>query len=370
MGLAGRGYDIHLLSAEKAGTEAIAADYRARFAAAGVRWTTIRYHKPLVGTVRDLLAMMHAALRIARRERIALVHCRSHPPMPVALAVKRWTGARVLFDFRDFWADSGIAKGRFVPVYRWIKRRERGFILGADHVNCITARGGEHLRRLYPEQRASWSVIPCCADFDLFRLDADAGTAARARLNIPADATVLLYLGSLGPDYLLDDMMRLFKELRGLRSNAVFLLMVNNDSDLVEQAAAAAGIPQDTLRVANAQRKEVPGFIAAADLSVVFRADLSKLGCSPTKLGETLACGVPVIANNGVGDLDALLSPAVNGSLALADLAPATMRAGLEQVLARMKTSAQIRKSALAFSLEAGIGAYASVYEALGAGEC
>jgi glycosyltransferase involved in cell wall biosynthesis len=99
---------------------------------------------------------------------------------------------------------------------------------------------------------------------------------------------------------------------------------------------------------------------------IFIRADLSKLGCSPTKLGETLACGVPVIANAGVGDLDTLLDPVVNGSLALADFAPETMRAGIETVLYHPMTSAKIRESALALSLESGVEAYASVYGALG----
>lgn len=370
LGLAKAGHDIHLLSAEKAGREAAIADYQARFAAAGVRWTRIRYHKPLVGTVRDLAAMTLAARKIARTETIDLVHCRSHPPMPVALAVKRWTGAKVLFDVRDFWADTGIAKGRFVPVYRWFKRRERGFVEGADHVNCLAERAAAHMRAQYPHQSASWSVIPCCADFELFRPDPEGAAAVRETLGIAPDACVMLYLGSIGADYLLDEMMALFAQLRTLRPDAVFLMLVNNAAETVERAAAAAGIPSDALSITTAPRDQVPAFVSASDMSVVFRADLSKLACSPTKLGETLACGVPFIANTGIGDLDEMLSPEVNGSIVLPDFAPATMRSGLEQVLERAMPAEQIRASSLALSLEAGIYTYSSVYSALGAGAC
>jgi glycosyltransferase involved in cell wall biosynthesis len=370
LGLAEAGHDIHLLSAEKPGRSALVAKYKARFAAAGVRWTRIRYHKPLVGTLHDLVAMANAARRIAQRETIRLVHCRSHPPMPVALAVKRWTGARVLFDVRDFWADTGIAKGRYLPVYRWFKRFERNFVKGADHINCLAERAAEHLRQQYPEQTAHWSVIPCCADFDLFRPDPVAGAETRRRLGIAPDACVLLYLGSIGPDYLLDEMMALFGRLRGLRPDAVFLMLVNNSAETIERVASAAGIPAHALRITNVPRPQVPAHIAAADMSVVFRADISKLACSPTKLGETLACGVPFIANSGIGDLDDMLSPQVNGSIVLPDLKPATMRSGLEQVLECAMPSEDIRASALALSLEAGIYAYSSVYETLGARAC
>jgi glycosyltransferase involved in cell wall biosynthesis len=367
LGLAARGYDIHLLSAEKDGREALVADYQARFASVGVRWTTISYHKPLIGTLRDLATMTHAARGICRAERITLVHCRSHPTMPVGMAVKRWTGARLLFDFRDFWADTGIARGRFVPVFRWLKRLERRFVLAADHVNCLTERAVTYLRREYVGTAAAptFSVVPCCADFDLFRLPLTVA-ATRSELGIAQDATVLLYLGSIGVEYLLDRMMTLFVQLRGLRPNAIFLFVVNNAADTVYAAAAGAGLPREAIRVIGATRSRVPALIGASNLSVAFiRADLSKIGCSPTKVGETLACGVPVVANTGVGDLDTLLSPSINGSLVLTDFAPATMSAGLEEVLARPLSSAEIRSSALALSLDCGIDAYAAIYEAL-----
>jgi glycosyltransferase involved in cell wall biosynthesis len=366
LGLGERGYDIHLISAEKAGTEAIVAEYRQRFAAVGVRWTTIAYHKPLVGTLRDMLAMARAARRIMKTERITLVHCRSHPTIPVGIAVKRWSGAKLLFDFRDFWADTGIAKRRFVPVYRLFKRLERPFIRASDHVNCLTQRAAEHLRTAYPEQRASWSVIPCCADFALFQ-PSHTIAATRARLGIAADATVLLYLGSIGPDYLLDRMMALFAQLRAIRADAVFLFVVNNAAEQIQAAAAIASIPAEAIRVTSAPRAGVPELVGCADLSVSFRRHgLNMVGCSPTKLGETLACGVPVIANTGLGDLDSLLSLDVNGSLTLPDFTPDSLRTGLEQVLNCDLRPAEIRESALALRLESGVDAFAAVYEALG----
>ncbi|SFR98927.1 glycosyltransferase [Sphingomonas jatrophae] len=371
LGLAAQGYRIHLLTAEKADRSALAADYRARFDAAGVRWTTIRYHNrpPVLGQLLDLIVMTWTAWRIARREKIVAVHSRSHPPMPVALLLKRLTGARVLFDFRDFWADSGLAHGRFKPLFRWIKRRERGMVQQSDRMVTLTQAAADYLAATYPNPDGSgesrYSVIPCCADFAHFRpVD---GTPARAQLGIAADATVMLYLGSIGAVYLVPQMMALFAELRRLRPGAVFLLVCNNGVEEIEAAADAAGIPREALRIVHAARDEVPGLIGAADVAVAFkRADLSNLGCSPIKIGEMLACGVPVIANGGVGDLDRLLAPEINGSLTLPDFAPATMRAALETVLTARLPRDAIRNAAACFQLEPGVDAYAAAYNALG----
>jgi hypothetical protein len=91
-------------------------------------------------------------------------------------------------------------------------------VLAADHVNCLTERAVTYLRREYVGTAAAptFSVVPCCADFDLFRLPLTVG-ATRSELGIAQDATVLLYLGSIGVEYLLDRMMTLFVQLRGLR---------------------------------------------------------------------------------------------------------------------------------------------------------
>lgn len=373
LGLAARGFDIHLLSAEKPAQEALKAEYRARFAAAGIRWTAIAYHNrpPLLGQLRDMAAFLAKALAIARRERVTLIHSRSHPPMLVALALKRWTGARLLFDFRDFWADSNLAHGRFKPVFRWFKRRERDFVAGSDAVVTLTARAAEHLALAYPDPArpaaSKYTVIPCCADFAHFGVT-DSRDAARADLGIAPDATVLLYLGSIGAVYLVPEMMALFAELRRLRPGAIFLLVCNNGHDEVHAAARHAGVPASALRVVTAPRPRIPFLIGAADLAVAFkRADLANLGCSPIKIGELFASGVPVIANAGVGDLDALLAPDRNGSLVLADFAPATMRAALARVLDGPVPGPEvIRRNSMDWALEAGIGRYATLYETLG----
>lgn len=373
LGLAAQGYDIHLLTAEKPGKEALKAEYAARFAAAGIRWTTIAYHNrpPLLGSAWDLAQFAWAARRIVRAERITVVHCRSHPPMPVGMLVKRRTRAKLLFDFRDFWADSNLAHGRFRSVFRWFKRREADYVASADAVVTLTRAAAEHLARAYPDPNQppgrKYTVIPCCADFDLFR-PLPARDRARADLRIPGDTTVLVYLGSIGPVYLVDEMMALFAELCALRPGAVFLLICNNGEREIASAAAARGIPADRLRVLNASRPAIPSYLAAADVAVAFkRADLSNLGCSPVKIGEFLACGVPVIANAGVGDLDDLLEPAINGSLTLADFAPATMQAALARVLGPDRLCAEdIRANSAGWRLEEGVSRYASIYEALG----
>jgi glycosyltransferase involved in cell wall biosynthesis len=54
--------------------------------------------------------------------------------------------------------------------------------------------------------------------------------------------------------------------------------------------------------------EEIPAYLSAADVAISFiKACYSKQASSPTKIAEYLACGLPIISNSGVGDLDALI---------------------------------------------------------------
>jgi glycosyltransferase involved in cell wall biosynthesis len=180
----------------------------------------------------------------------------------------------------------------------------------------------------------------------------------------------MLYLGSIGPDYLLPQMLELFKQLRLARPTAQFLLLSTNAANQVEEARVAAGLPEDAIKVTAVERAAVPAHIALADFSVVFvRPSLSKAGGSPTKLAEVFAMNVPVIANSRVGDLEAIIDYGRNGSVVVHDFEPDTLRAAVEKVLRLSdERRAQIRANSCEFTLEEGVRRYHRIYEQL-AGE-
>lgn len=375
LGLAAKGHAIHLLSAEKAGREATIARYRALFDAAGIAWTTVPYHAApkVLGPLRTQWRMERAARAIIAAKPVSALHCRSFPAAMIGYRIKRALGVPYLFDFRDFYADGGLAKGAPLlrPLYWRMKRLERPMIRAADRIVCLTGRARDLLIDWYlagdPAAKDRFTVIPCCADFGHFdrsRLDPAEITDARERLGLKDGQEVLLYLGSLGPDYLLPEMLQLFQQLSSLRPDARFLFVSNNGRELVEAECARQMIDPAKVQFTSAERDEVPVLIALATLSVVFiRPDLSKAGCSPTKLAELFAMNVPVVVNRGVGDLDAIIAPSRNGSVLVGDFQPETLRDALSKVLElREKGAVAIRSNSAEFDLPAGVAAYAEAY--------
>jgi glycosyltransferase involved in cell wall biosynthesis len=375
LGLAKRGFPLRVLSAEKADREVLVDRYQKLFEGVGIHWTRVSYrnYPQTIGQVMTQLSMECAARSIVRNEKVRAVHCRSFLPALIGYGLKRAIGVKFIFDFRDFYADGGLAKDRGVRklLSAGLKRVERPMIREADKIICLTNRARQLLSEWYlrddprPEQR--FQIVPCCADFSHFdraRLTAADIERARAKVGLRLGSPVLLYLGSLGPDYLLPQMMALFSQLLKLRPDGQFLFVCNNGRELVETERAARNISPERILFTSADRDEVPAFVALADVSVIFiRADVSKAGCSPTKLAELFACGVPVIANSGVGDMDSILALQKNGSVVVPNFSDQSLGAAIRDVLAYNEAKIiDIRENSREFMLEEGVERYASVY--------
>jgi glycosyltransferase involved in cell wall biosynthesis len=343
-----------------------------------VRWTRVPYTNTpaLVGPARTVALLGKAARAILSAEPITVLHCRSFLPTVLAYSLKlRHPRLKYIFDFRDFYADGGLAKrtGPSRLIFHGLKALEGPMIRRADRVVCLTERARDLLADAYlpdaTDPHAHFQVIPCCADFALFDparvTDADRH-AARTRANLPEGACVVTYLGSLGPDYLLPEMLRFFRQVHVLRPDALLLFVSNNGQEVVDAACRDGGVPPESVRFVSVSRGEVPAFLSVSDLSVVFiRADVSKAGCSPTKVAELLACNVPIVANAGVGDLDTLLDLAHNGSVVVGDFEDATLRAAASAVLGQGPRT-DIRDASRRLDVGVAIDRYAQVYAALG----
>ena len=317
LGLSKRGHRISLISFEKPERTAQERKTVADLCTdSGIDWHPLPYHHrpPVLSTIGDVRRMYRLALRLHRERRFGLVHCRSYIPALAGLWLKRRTGMRFLFDMRGFWADERLEGGAwsmsnpfFAAVYRYFKRREREFWAEADQIVSLTHEGTQVLEaaRRQGNKVAPVTVVPCCVEFHVFPpANAERRDRARALLGIGPDEHVLGYIGSLGGNYMLDEMLDFFAAYRERYRSAKFLFVTQVPAEQIRCAAHARGIPVDAILVRAAGRAEVAMIMAAADTGIAFKqASFSAKACSPTKLGEMLAMELPVIVNDGVGDV-------------------------------------------------------------------
>lgn len=355
---------------------------RADCAAAGIGWRPQRFRSfpPYLAKAIDQLAMASAARRAVveaagNGRPFDLLHCRSYPAAVVGLGLKRRFGLRLLFDMRGFWPDQRREGGRWNDdrligrtLYRRWKEHEAALVHAADHIVTLTRAARDEVARWPSHAGAPVSIIPCCADFTLFAPPTpDQRMAARRELGLDADAPVLAYLGSFGTVYLADQHMRLFDAIRRIDPASRMLVIGRDNKQAVLAEARRHGIAlaEDEVRTVQSERDRVSYWLGAADVATCFiTPTYSSLGVSPTKLGEYLACGLPVIGNAKVGDVGSILAAIAGGHL-MEQFEPADHRLAAEQFFRLRGTNrAALRERARPLlDLPRAIAAYARIYD-------
>jgi glycosyltransferase involved in cell wall biosynthesis len=379
-GLSKRGHEITLLSCEKtARMAAEGASVRAICDNGGIDWQPVAYHKnpPILSGMIDVATLKRAAARLHQSKRFDLVHCRSYMAAIVGDWLKRKHGVPFLFDIRGFWADERVERGiwparnpLFRAGYAYFKSLEKRFFRDADGVVSLTENARHEIQSWPVDRRptAPVTVIPCCVDLALFaETIREERTATRKRFGMAAKANVLLYVGSVGGAYLMTEMFALFRAYQKLHPGARFLFVSGHPREEIERLAQAQEIESDELVVVSAKREEVPGVIAAADLGVSFiLATYSAKASCPTKFGEMLAMGVPVIANAGVGDIAEIIHD--TGAGAIVDgYDEMSLAKAIAQAEDAAGSPATVRAAATRyFALEQGVDRYDEIYRAIG----
>lgn len=285
--LPAHGVDVELVSFEK---QTPAEETRARLAAAGVRWRPLPFgrHGPLGGVGRVLRGAW--AVR-----RAPLVHARSDLAAASAMLAGR---RRWIWDVRSFWADELLEMGRMRPrgaaerVMRFIEgraaRTSSGVVtLAAAAVPILELRHGAEVARKV-------EVITTCVDLDRF---APAPAPARPPL-------VLLLSGTLNHLYDVPRMVEVVVATRERTETSFEVLKPIPSPWDPDLTAAGASID-------SARPDEMPERIRSSHVGLSLwrpEAGLALKAATPTKLGEFLATGRPVVVNPGLGDMDKIIA--------------------------------------------------------------
>lgn len=316
--LAQRGVKFTLLSFEKpkafteAGQRACEA-LKQELERQGIEWHWLAYHQrpSLPATVYDVIHGIRYASRLVKRNKIELVHARSHIPATIALALKRKFGIKMIFDVRGLMAEEYV-DARHWPEgglrYRVTKTTERRIFAAADGIVTLTERIWPIIKEWdgLKGRDIPHAVIPCCVDLALFNFDEAQRAKLRGELKL-GDRLTMVYSGSLDGWYLTEEMADFFAGVVRKRDDAHLLWLTTGSHERVRQLMSARGLSEDQFSVRAVTPKEIPAYLAAGDIGISFiKRCLSKLASSPTKNGEYLACGLPIVINAGIGDSDLL----------------------------------------------------------------
>jgi glycosyltransferase involved in cell wall biosynthesis len=188
---------------------------------------------------------------------------------------------------------------------------------------------------------------------------------AKEKLGIPNRQPVLSYLGSIGTWYMLDEMLLFFKQLKAKYPGSVFLFITHSSPDQILSLATKYGLGKEDLIIKELSRKEVPIYMKASDVNISFiKPVFSKISSSPTKLGEVLSMGIPVICNSGIGDVKEIVEASASG-VVIDSFSEADFEMAIEKIayLTTLNPLTIRTAAAKVFDLNNGIELYKLAYQ-------
>lgn len=395
-GLSKVGYTITLVSFEKPDRYKTGKERIEKIcASSNIDWHPLEYTKnpPVFSTLYDIDKLQKKAEELHKAKNFALIHCRSYITSLVAVRLKANFKIPFIFDMRGFWADErvdgkiwNLQNPVYKTIYRYFKKKERKFLEQADAVVSLTHAGKQELENWFNENPIfggdenyynydrtaailkKTTVIPCATDldhFDLTRISSNKRKWLGAVYGIDPNHEYLGYVGSLGTWYMAEEMLNLYHHLLQTRPKLRFLILSHDDLEDLRGKADKLGIPRSFIIQISAERKDVPALMSMMAASVFFILPAySKKASSPTKQGELMAMGIPVICNDNVGDTGTIVRKYNSGHVTkdFNQIDFQTISDNWEEIV-RLSPE-DIREGAKEyFSLEKGIKTYKNIYQ-------
>ena len=318
IGLTKKGYHFHLISFEKPDRFiAHKKDILQICEENNITWVPMLYTKrpPLFSTMWDVWRMKKKAFELNKEYSFSMVHCRSYLSALIGLSMKRRFKTAFLFDMRGFWADERVDGNIWNlknPVYRWVyhffKAKEKVFFSTADHIISLTNEGKKEILSWngFENLTDKISVIPCCVDivkFDKKRVSTEMLKVKKSELGISDSQFILGYVGSIGTWYMLEEMLSFYKRSSKSLTNPLFLFVTKENENDIYRLSDNMDIPRKEIIVTSCYHNDMPLYMSLFNCSIFFiKPVYSKKASSPTKQGELMAMGIPLICNDKVGD--------------------------------------------------------------------
>jgi glycosyltransferase involved in cell wall biosynthesis len=327
-----------------------------------ISWRPLIYTKnpPLFSTLWDLVKLNQSIKKIGSKTTFDIIHCRSYIPAIFGLKFKKKWNVKMLFDMRGFWADERVEGGLwnlknpiYKLVYKYFKKKEKQLLLNSNHIISLTHNGKKNIIKLpyFSKLEKDISVIPCCTDLSVFK-----------PVKRDSSSFTIGYLGSLGTWYLIKEMLVFFKKIKEIIPNSKFHFLTKDNPEIILSQCKNLGIELKNILIEESDIWNIPFKTRNWNLSLCFiMPSYSKIFSSPTKQGELMAMGIPIICNSGVGDVDYIVEK-YNSGFILNDF----NKINFDKILNTNFKKQKLKEGANQyFSLEKGVMSYEKIYKVI-----
>jgi glycosyltransferase involved in cell wall biosynthesis len=242
------------------------------------------------------------ALRVALKERPAILHAHTHEAAAIALPLQRLLNAPLILDYQGSMTSEMLDHGfltRSSPLYVPLARLERTLNHCADAVMTSTRNAADLLLRdgSAPPERVH--AVPDGVDTDRFRpFDGSPewsaqNAALRAELGIPAGRRVVVYIGLLAPYQGTNVLIDAARILVARRPEVHFLVMGHPDPHSYRRYAEALGVGDNVTLPGRIIYRDLHSYLALGEVAAAPKMSLTE---GNGKIANYMAMGLPTVA--------------------------------------------------------------------------
>ncbi len=359
-------YQIYLISFEKL------KDFRGekkrvfekRLQKMDINWRCLKYrHSPSnLSILFNISLGLFFSLFLLIRSKIRIIHIRSLLPGLMILPLKVFFRFKLIFDMRGFWPDEKADRagwGRTSYKYLLAEYFQRKLIIKSDKVVTLTKEAKKIiLEEFHLIDSSRIETIPTCTNIHRFKL-----------LDFPDQdkyEIIFGHLGSVDTAYNIDPILNMVKGFQEINKKVKIIFFSRGSHQHIKSRIRYHKLLEGSYEIKEVDFESLPSQLSKIHFGCFF-ANYSKsiVGSLPTKIGEFLSSGRPIICNPANTDISEIIK---NNKVGLVERLESHYSAeelfSSLQVLKEDK-QIQIRSRNFAesfFSLNLGVSRYKKIY--------
>ena len=267
----------------------------------GVNWVRLEFRSGKFWAIKRLISGVLLIKKLCSNIQPDFMHLRGFVPA-VIFQLSRST-VPSLYDFRGFALGEWLDMGKVIQsslLYRVLNQLDRKAVKSASGLVVLEESAKRLLKETYDVPNVPLKVIRTCTDVKRY--------TKWKNINNNENSTLrFVFLGGARFPYRPDLALMLIEKLieHGVDCNIDFINQ--GDRVFIEKASGLTSISKEKIQILDCEHSEIPDILASYDCGIVMvETSHWRRVCSPTKMGEYLASGLPVISLEGIDAIDEL----------------------------------------------------------------
>ncbi len=272
-----------------------------KFQKTGVNWVRLEFKSGKLWAIKRLFSGVMLIRKLCRDLKPDFLHLRGF--LPAIIFQLSLSKVPFLYDFRGFALGEWVDIGKINPsslLYRVLNRLDQNAVRNASGLVVLEDCAKHLLKDTYDVPNSPLKVIRTCVDIKRFK-------KRKNMHNDKSRALRFVFLGGARFPYRPDLALMLIAKLIEHGFDCEMDFINEGDHAIIEKAKILTNISKDKVQILGCEHAEIPNILKAYDCGIVMvETSYWRRVCSPTKVGEYLAGGLPVISLEGIASIDKL----------------------------------------------------------------